>query len=280
MPPRVISIQYLMGLVLVAAILLAAFQTGDTSVGYVVLLVGLMTPWVVVPINLHRTHWVETAVDYEPFELNTPALPLVVVNQLQQTEPTLCALGFQLRGRFGRRAGSGPTKVAGYIALFEDPTTYAQARVIASIAPKLVSLTLVFRTEYTDGTHFSTSNSTFPGVLPSARSRPGSMAFPQVRDTRLLHEIHNLRAVPLGRVEVGIDDPIARLVHDGRLERLAWIDGGYYHPEAGTTRLRLTWKGAVLMSWKFLKPVPQFRRAWRRWRAARTLRDMGVGGAM
>ena len=138
----------------------------------------------------------------------------------------------------------------------------------------------MFRTEYTDGTQFSTHNGKFPGVLPPARSRPGSMAFPQVRGVRLLHAIHALRAEPEGGVDVGIDDPVERLMRDSRLEHSAWLAAGYYRPEPGSTRLRLTWKGAILMSWKLLWPVPQTRLAWRRWRAARILRSIGVWEAV
>ena len=112
MPRRLISIQHLMRLVFVAAAILALLQTGDTRVLFGAFAVAVMAPWIVTPIFQRETHWVDAAAIYEPFKLDDPALPPVVVDLLQHTEPALRSLGFELRAlstspiraRYGHRS--------------------------------------------------------------------------------------------------------------------------------------------------------------------------------
>ena len=59
-------------------------QTGDTRVLYGAFAVAVIRrSWIVTPIFQRETHWVDAAAIYEPFKLDDPALPPVVVDLLQ-----------------------------------------------------------------------------------------------------------------------------------------------------------------------------------------------------
>ena len=116
MPRRLISIQHLMRLVfVVAAILALLLKTGDTRVLFGAFAVAVMA-LDRDAIFQRETHWVDAAAIYEPFKLDDPALPPVVVDYCNIQSQHSARLAFELRGRF-RLHQSGPATVTGHIAL-------------------------------------------------------------------------------------------------------------------------------------------------------------------
>ena len=102
------------------------------------------------------------------------------------------------------------------------------------------------------------------------------MSFPQVEDTAGLYEIHRARVnFGASRSPIG-DDPIGYLERSDRRTKQRLDRRGVLLPRPDAGLLRLTWKGAYLVTWRLLWPVPAIRRALRRNRAARVLREYGL----
>src|SRR5262249_15015400 len=150
------------------------------------------------------------------------------------------------------------------------------AKVIVSVSSSTRVSFLVFASELADGTELTTSNSDFLAVTPPLRDGMRPMAFPGIDDAARLYAVHQARVGDDVRRRPDVDDPDAYM---RRLEERILdhhVACGYYYPVEDEHLLRPTWKGAILMAWKFLWPVPPVRRAWRRLRAEIALRRLPI----
>jgi hypothetical protein len=139
---------------------------------------------------------------------------------------------------------------------------------------------LAFVTEFEDQTKLYTSNSRSLPLQPNIRVRDGSMLFPEIDDPRRLYEIHQATIASFGHDAVKlkgvIDDPIEFLRTNFHCDVAKFAESGYYFLDAKRGIYRLTWKGAILMSWKNLWPVNWIRELRRRGQAARLLRKLSL----
>src|SRR5262249_45021751 len=139
---------------------------------------------------------------------------------------------------------------------------------------------LVFTTEFADDTRLLTSNNQTLSPLPRIRIREGSMSFPDIDDPSRLYAIHQatlaLFARDAARLDNVIDDPaeFLRSAHQKDVTRFA--ECGYYYLDRERIVYRLTWRGAILMTWKALWPFKRIRELLRRARAARLLQDLDL----
>jgi hypothetical protein len=233
------------------------------------LLVYACAPLLVRNIQVHPSR-----LEFAPLDLDGPVVNPRVAAEFRASEAELRPLGFLPRGTFAIVRISRNVETS--VGVFEDPRTAEAAKVVIVTARRVFHHSLNFVSEYDDGTVYTTSNSPLAPVTPPVPSHPDSMAFPQLRDARRLYEVHRARG-PRDRRPVGVgDDPVALLARTEGRTFPHWVASGYYYLDEPARLYRATWKGACLMTWRSLWPVPPIRRALRRRRAARMLRELGI----
>lgn len=231
--------------------------------------------YVILPLRIHRDKWMGCAPDFREIDPEEPHQPDAVLYEVRRTASGLGPLGFIRKGCYEMEGlQSGTFRI--FFSIWENPRTLEKARLVIMVSARNAFPTLAIQTEYRDGTLFTTAHTKSPFVIPAARVRPGSLAFPQVSDPRRLCEIHRARADPDGRSDLGIDDPIAYMRWSMAQEHAFLIARGYYRLDPSGTRLRPTWKGACLMTWRLLWPWKPILLAARRRKAARVLRDLNL----
>jgi hypothetical protein len=173
---------------------------------------------------------------------------------------------------------TGHSRATGQITLMENPLTLDVAKILVTAAGTRRAVTLLFQTQFQDGTEIATANNQLTVGLPSL---PGITALwlPEVRDPIQLYRIHDqvrdLMGLGMKRVSVG-PDPAAYLTA-GRNRMLAhFVVTGYYYLDEARGVYRPTWKGALLMTWRLLWPIRPLYRAWRRRRTREFLREHGL----
>src|SRR4029077_19945672 len=112
------------------------------------------------------------------------------------------------------------------------------------------------------------------------RVRAGSMQLPEIEGPRRLYEIHQATIAAFGHDAVirkpVIDDPATFLRTNFHNDVAKFAESGYYYLNAKRGVYRLTWKGAILMSFKILWPFNWVRELRRRGQAARLLRELSL----
>ena len=78
------------------------------------------------------------------------------------------------------------------------------------------------------------------------------------------------------RSRIEIADPADFLRKSQLKEQAKYSESGYYYHDEEHRVYRLTWRGAILMSWKLLWPIKQIRAILGRVKAARLLREVGM----
>jgi hypothetical protein len=181
---------------------------------------------------------------------------------------TLAALGFaEPRREIMTTAGTS----AVYALQAFNPTTHEIAIVFAAVAPRrFINTGVSFHSWWEDGARTVTNNSDTAELFPSLY-RPAlldALALPGVADIRRLYEVHRRRATEAqrGRRPLGsgwqdpVNDPATLLRRNKEEWEARVIESGLYYP-VSPTEMRLTWKGALLMSWSRLQPF-EFYLAW------------------
>ena len=220
------------------------------------------------PVHTYRSHRrprgkpsrPATTADWHP-----PAAERVY---LEDTERALSSLGFGSARREVAQVSS--TTRAYFIHLF-NPTTRDLATIIVGIIPRRFTQTLVgFRTWWEDGRQTVTSNNEEAELCASLHwpRNLDVLTLPGVEDVRRLYSVHRARCAervghaPLGS---GWDDSVnsptelLRRMSDEIDRRL--VESGLFRVE-NDEFLRLTVKGAILISWSRLQPFAWYL-AWR-----------------
>jgi hypothetical protein len=191
---------------------------------------------------------------------------------------TLAALGFGEPRREITRTAATSTVHA--LQAF-NPRTREIAIVFAAVAPRrFINTGVSFHSWWEDGARTVTNNREHPELFASLH-RPALMddlALPGLSDIRRLYDVHRRRttASQRGRRPLGSgwedpeNNPAALLIRNGEEWEARVIESGLYYP-VSATEMRLTWKGALLMSWSRLEPFESYL-AWKgRRRAAAEL---------
>ena len=283
--PKPPTIGRLMWLVFVAAILLWLCRQPSFDLPPWLLLLALVigVPWIVTPLKLKQTHWTTADPKYEPFDLQSEQTPQPVTESVAAISPQLESLGFTNRGHF-RISGSVPNGGT-HVTLFENRQSRQYAKLFSTFTTagelRTVRTTaLAFFTDFDDGLTLATANNKTRPLTPRIRAHPGSLAVPWIGDPRRLYEIHNACITHFGngasRVNIPIKDPIDFLRKSHRKETAKFADCGYYHLDEDAQIYRLTWRGAILMTWKLLWPIKPIRAAFALRRSARMLHELGI----
>jgi hypothetical protein len=131
-------------------------------------------------------------------------------------------------------------------------------------------------TALSDGRRLETANSREVPLL----AKPAGYDPRQFPDAGVaqLHRIHQARVRAAGATPVfpAAGQEQAMLEADFEAQMDHQMSAGYMEIEPGTRRLRPTWTGACLMTWKWLPPGRWVLLAWRRHENARLLAALGV----
>lgn len=278
----------LMVVVFVVAIILSLMrmpQNGFTLVA-ALLVVGFLIPRILIPIEIKRSQWLAVDVCFEPIDERSEGVPPQAIAIYREVAVKMDRHGFRPLGHF-RIADSAPNLTA-FLGLFENRRARQTARTLATVAespsnarPRQLATSLVFHTNFTDGTRLMTSNTAVRAVHPRpGTTRQGSMSFPTVRDPVRLYELHEAcvgRYAGDGiRAATTITDTLEylRISRDEETSKL--IEAGYYYLDEAKHLYRLTWKGAFLTAWKLQWPIKQIRLMLRRIEIARMLRELNL----
>jgi hypothetical protein len=248
---------------------------------------ALVFPWVILPLRMRKTHWVSVDARFEPFDPERDDVPTRAAEVLQEIVPDLERLGFRCLGHF--RVEGTVANADACVTLFENRRTRQTARRLTTIVEKSRNpqlrqgvTSLIFYTEFTDGSRLVTSNTAQRSIQPIRRNRPESMSFPWIQDPVRLYAIHDACVARYAgdgiRVAPTISDPAEYLRTSRNDEVARFVESGYYQRDEASGRYRSTWKGAYLMTWKLLWPVKPVRHLLRDYWAARMLRELGLDG--
>ena len=225
--------------------------------------------WVVGPIRLHARHFAApqlaltaaTAADLSP-EMR---------DFFSAFESQFARLGFTDATTWA--IGESVWAATGVTAIMSSPTGDT-ARAIAARTAMTRANVLSIRSKFWDGSAVVTSNS---AVISGYRANPrtDTATFPWVRDAATLVEAHARRLTRLGKADSRRIDAAAageETLHLQRnwAEELEWhVASGYMVLDAAVQRYRLTWRGAVMVSWKLTSPVKPLLLRWRERNARR-----------
>jgi hypothetical protein len=230
---------------------------------------GIAWVAITVPIRVRFNHRLSADAGYVPCEGDRLAPDVTrLIADLRE-------LGFVVRGHWWNKAHSVAT---GQLTLMEHPQTLDAAKILVARSGTSRHISLIFQTRFDDGTEVVTANNQITAGLPPV---PGVTALwlPEVCDPQRLGDVHDQVRDSLGagkkRLPVG-PDPVAFLEAGRERMHAHFVDTGYFYLDAADCVYRPTWKGAVLMTWRQIRVVRPFYRAWRRRPTRKILRELDV----
>ena len=210
--------------------------------------------------------------------------PPGVANEMRRHEHDLYNMGFEISERFSMTGAA--TNVANLLTMFVDRKSGDKAMLTAiwglnNGVWKLGTLYLEFSTRMRDGRCFDTMNSQVPmGTFVSGPNDVKTQV-PQIKDARELYRVHRYmmrkHGVTGGASEKvtfppgGAENYLRRMWRESHDEQVGF---GRYNYDQSKDVYTPTWKGAYLMSWRFLWPVSRIIRAQMNRRAARVIAEM------
>jgi hypothetical protein len=234
--------------------------------------------WVSLPIRFKRNLWIKARFEFEPFRPAREVIPEEFWRYMCETIASLSAYGFTLAGHFQK---------LDFVAGFNGFTTVMENNEHATLAilsttyytkqPKFRgNMSLGFKTESEHGTEIVTVNNTILTDPPYPQTRI-VLWMPEVRLPDELFEYHR-------RLLKGLAVEVKRNVLKGGSSEYMkfhsqalvdhWVKVGYYKLDQAGEAYRLTWKGAILTSWKHLWPIKPLRYAWRKHQTHKLLRKL------
>ncbi len=277
----------LIALVFVVAMVLSLMRSGSEHMLTTVAILFLCTvgvPWITGPLRLKASQWIGLDVHFDPFDPESEEVPPGARDAILGLVPRLEAVGFHTLGHY-RLERSAPN-ITAFVTLLENRQGRQTARILTTVvqnSPNPVYMggvpTLIFLTNFGDGSRLVTSNNLLQRLQPSlSRMRRGSMSFPWIRDPFRLYAIHEACVAfhaPDGiRVAPSLSDPVAHLKETRDEELAHFVETGYFYVDESLGQYRLTWKGAMLSGWKLLWPLKPIRQSLRHRAARRILREV------
>lgn len=197
-----------------------------------------------------------------------------------QTVDDLSPYGFKVRGHF-RMDERGPGIVP-FITILENQKERDIVRLVVAFVPSKKASrpqpVFVVSSEFLAGKELVTANNRILSGLPMPKDRL-TLWLPDVRDARELYRIHQQAAHALGFGEKRsvLDDarnPSGYLEAFSQGEIARWIELGYYKPDGTGEEARITWKGAIQITWKQIPPVKELYERWRRYQTNKLLQKL------
>jgi hypothetical protein len=233
------------------------------------IVLGFAVAAVRAPIRFRFNNWHSADAGFEPLERDRLAPDVTrIIAELDN-------LGFVFRGCW---RNTGHSIATGNIVLLEHPQTLDVAKVLETAAGASRHVSLLFQTRFEDGTEAVTANNRLTVGLPGLRETIG-LWLPEVRDPGQLYRVHDQFRdnVGAGKKRLAVGPDPAAFMAAGRDRMLAhFVTTGYYYFDKAGRVYRPTWKGAVLMTWRLLRPIRPFFRAWRRRPTRKLLRELGI----
>jgi hypothetical protein len=284
-PPLRIVFALLAGFLVLLVIILARIlevrgilQARDVNILLVALVVLLLfLPYILVPIYLHRRHWLSANHDHEEMHPAREAVPEEVWSHARETIASLSPCGFKLVGHF-RKLGTAHGAIA-FVTLLQDKDQLTVAKVITILTTgqeRLAERVLGLSTELADGREIVSTNRRESSLLPHAKKQL-VLWLPDVRDPRDLYDFHKRLTERFGDAQkcLSLNGKHAEYLNQRTQAEVAhWVEEGYHKLDSGAQVYRLTWKGAALIGWKHLWPIKPIRRAWRRYQTNKLLRKL------
>lgn len=280
------SVEKTWNLVLVVVVVFLAIgelrnRASPETIGAIVVALAL-APFILGPLLIHRTHWSSLEPGLVPFDPDGPGSPESLRSHFAATAAELGRFGFAPERYY--RTKQATNNADGAVLLFRNPKTWETARVLTAVSSdsSVATSFTVFGSECSNGTEVVTSNRASARIFPARKPPFHGRAFAQVREVGHLLVVHRARVENLtaGRTLVDPvgDDP------DGYIRRVDFEVPYAHHVASGCTYVdemarvqRMTWKGAILSTWKLLPPIKQMGLAWERLMAARQLGNLKSG---
>lgn len=210
--------------------------------------------------------------------------PPAVADEMRRHEHDLYNMGFEISERFSMTGAT--TNVANLLTMFVDRKSGDKAMLTAIWALnngvwKLGTLYLEFSTRMRDGRCFDTMNSQVPMGTFQKGPQDVKTQVPQIKEARELYRVHlyimrkhGVTSDAAGKVTFppgGAENYLRRIWRESHDEQVAF---GRFNYNKTKDVFTPTWKGAYLMSWRFLWPVSRIIRAKMNRRAQEIIAEM------
>jgi len=215
-----------------------------------------------------------------PVQVPVEELPQEVSAYIQSRIPQMQNLGFEFLGCYDCAVLASNTQ--SFIAHFCNRTTNDFANVSVATSPQRTTGYFEFSTRFGNGMAVETNTNS---VLPLTPDNPEVhvFRFPEIQEPCELYQVHMNLCEKYAHGQWAQGEPKGQEIQ--RLVRVLENYGprhakmGYmYLAPSGETYL-LTWKGAILMTWRGLWPTALIRRAMRKYEMRAELQSLHVGGA-
>ena len=227
------------------------------------------------PLLLHVK--IRAAAKIAPQAVTFESLPPQVQAFITPRMPQITSLGFAPVAYY--QISSMGRLTSSFMALFSNTQTGEWADVSVVMSARQLRGYIEFIAHCSDTMQVDTNtSSSAPVLFPT----PGYhvFRFPQIGDASMLYRAHRMLAEEkLGSARPVLPPPGEEASELGRrLERYGkrQMARGYMYLEASGKSYRLTWKGAILGSWRSTWPVPTLRRWRMKEKGTATLRAIGL----
>ena len=215
----------------------------------------------------------------KPVQVPVDELPHGVSSHIRAQIRPMQSLGFELLGCYD--CGVLTSNTRRFIAHFCNRTTHDFANVSVATSPQKMSGYIEFSTRFGNGLTLETNTNS---DLPLTPDNPEIhvFRFPEIREPRELYLVHRRLIEKYAGGQWAQGEPkgqeIQRLVrvledYGPRHAKLAYM---YLAPDGEA--YFLTWKGAILMTWRGLWPTSLIRRAIHKYEMRAELRSLHIRG--
>jgi hypothetical protein len=217
----------------------------------------------------------------EPVKVPLEAVPAAVRAAIERWSAQIQALGFSSVGAYNM--GTLASNTQSFLAYFVNRSAGDFANVSIVLSGGVTKSYFEFSSSFTNGLTLDTNinkivsiGSTPPDIL--------IFRFPSIASPSLLYQVHRAllqkhasflrpQLPPEGQEATRIVQQLGRY---GPCQAAA----GYMHLAPGDTHYRLTWKGALLMTWKSIWPAPLIRRTLYGMRMQKVLKSLQESGVL
>jgi hypothetical protein len=215
----------------------------------------------------------------KPVQVPAEELPTEVAGYILPRIPQLQTLGFECVGCYD--CGVLASNTQRFIAYFCNRTTNDFANVSVATSPQKLAGYLEFSTRFGNGVALETNTNS---VLPLTPDNPEVRVFrlPEIKEPRKLYQLHKSLIEKYANGQWAQGEPkgqeIQRLVRvlENYGPRHAKMGYMYLAPDEET--YLLTWKGAILMTWRGLWPTSLLRRAIHKYEMRSELESLRLRG--
>jgi hypothetical protein len=248
------------------------------------LILGVVTlPWWLGPPVVKATQKMSAKPVFTPFDPKDP-VPSDLATAIEDMTVALEREGFRPVGDFVQ-VGAAPN-VRTRVVLLEEPSTGDLAVSVAMYTTgeqaRVATSYVEFLAKFADGRLLLANNTGQVSPVPSPQGKT-VLRLPQVRDPvrllRLFRAYLEREYRGAARERASLQDPAGFLAEAMVRELDGHVAVGYSRLDQKAELYRLTWKGAVLMTWQLLPPASWVLKRRLRRRGEALARELDAGGA-